>query len=199
VSAPRLGILGGSFDPPHAGHLALAAAARAALGLDRVHVIPAARAPLRDAAPSAPAAERLLLLRLAFDPLPWAVVDDRELRRGGVSYSVDTARELAAENPGAELHWILGADQLARLHLWREAPELCRLARFAVLPRDGAAGAVDSSLAGLARVTRLAAPEVAVSSTEVRRALAAGEPLGKALPRAVADAIEDRRLYRPTP
>lgn len=197
MSAPRIGILGGSFDPPHSGHLALASAARAALALDRVHVVPAARAPLRDGAPAAPAAERLLLLRLAFDDLPWAVVDDRELRRGGVSYSVDTARELAAENPGAELHWILGADQLARLHLWREAPELCRRVRFAVLSRDGAAGEVDRSLADVARVDRLAVPEAPFSSTEIRRALAAGAPVGKALPPAVAAAIEARRLYRP--
>lgn len=196
MSAPRLGILGGSFDPPHAGHLALASAARDALGLDRVHVIPAAQAPLREGAPSAPAAERLLLLRLAFDDLPWAVVDDRELRRGGVSYSVDTARELAAEHPGADLVWILGADQLARLHRWREAPELCRLVRFAALARDGRPGAVDPSLASAARVVALAAPEVACSSTEIRRALAEGRPTGKALPPAVASAIEARRLYR---
>lgn len=199
MSALRLGILGGSFDPPHLGHLALASAAREALGLDRVHVIPAAQAPLRDGAPSAPATERLLLLRLAFDDLDWAVVDDRELRRGGVSYSVDTARELAAENPGAELHWILGADQLSRLHLWREAPELCRLVRFAVLSREGMAGEVDASLRDLARVTRLRVAEVPCSSTEVRRALAAGEPVGKALPPAVAAAIEARHLYRPLP
>lgn len=197
MSAPRLGILGGSFDPPHLGHLALAAAAREALGLDRVHVIPAARSPLRDGAPMAPAAERLLLLRLAFDDVPWAAVDDRELRRGGISYSVDTAREVAAENPGAELHWILGADQLGRLHRWHEAPELCRLVRFAVLSRDGAAGEVDASLRGLARVTRLRVPETPFSSTEVRRALASGEDTGKALPPAVAAAIEARRLYRP--
>lgn len=199
MSALRLGILGGSFDPPHLGHLALAAAAHEALGLHRVHVIPAAQAPLRDGAPSAPAAERLLLLRLAFDDLAWAVVDDRELRRGGLSYSVDTARELAAENPGAELHWILGADQLARLHLWREAPELCRLVRFAALSRDGMAGEVDASLRDVARVTRLRVAEIPFSSTEVRRALAAGEPVGKALPPAVAAAIEARHLYRPLP
>lgn len=197
MSATRIGILGGSFDPPHVGHLALAAAAREALRLDRIHVIPAAQAPLRDGAPAAPAAERLLLLRLAFDDLPWALVDDRELRRGGTSYSVDTARELAAENPGAELHWILGADQLARLHLWREAPALCALVRFAALSRDGAAGEVDASLRGLARVVRLAAPEVAVSSTMIRRTLASGGDLGKALPPAVAAAIEARHLYRP--
>jgi len=197
VSAPRrIGVLGGSFDPPHAGHLAAAEAAVAQLSLDQVRVVPAARAPLRDAGPRASAADRLALLRLAFGDRPWAEVDDRETRRGGVSYSVDTARELAAEHPGAELYWILGADQLARLHLWREAAELCRLARFAVLARDGRPGEVDPSLGALARVERLRAPEVRASSTEIRRALAAGRDAGKALPPSVAAAIQARSLYR---
>lgn len=192
----RIGILGGSFDPPHLGHLALAEAAHAQLGLDVVHVIPAARAPLRDDTPRASDADRILLLRLAFDALSWAVVDDREIRRGGVSYSIDTARELAAEHPGASLHWIIGADQLNRLHLWREARALCGLVRFAVLARDAERGRVDPSLAGCARVDLLTAPEVAVSSTAIRRDLAAGRPVGMTLPPAVADCIQARNLYR---
>ena len=191
----RIGILGGSFDPPHAGHLALAEAARLQLSLDRVHVIPAAQAPLRDSSPRASAAERLLLLHLAFDDLPWAVVDDREIRRGGVSYSIDTARELASAHPGDTLYWILGADQLARLHHWRDAAALCGLVRLAVLSRDGQPGAVDPSLAGVARVDRLKAPEIAASSTAIRQALAEGRPVGMALPPAVADCIQARRLY----
>lgn len=192
----RVGILGGSFDPPHVGHLAMARAAREQLALDAVHVVPAAQAPLRDGAPRASAADRILLLRLAFDPFPWAVVDDREVRRGGVSYSVDTARELAAEHPSDTLYWILGADQLARLHLWRDAADLCRLVRLAVLAREGHPGAVDGSLASVARVERLLVPEVPVSSTDVRRALAEGRPVGMALPPAVADCIQARNLYR---
>jgi nicotinate-nucleotide adenylyltransferase len=192
----RIGILGGSFDPPHAGHLAAADTAVTQLSLGRVKVVPAAQAPLREAGPRAPAADRLALLRLAFEGRPWAEVDDREMRRGGVSYSVDTARELAAEHPGAELYWILGADQLSRLHLWREAAELCRLVRFAVLARDGQPGRVDPSPGDLARVERLRAPEVRVSSTEIRRALASGREVGKALLPAVAAAIQARSLYR---
>lgn len=192
----RIGILGGSFDPPHLGHLAVAEVAQRQLGLDRVHVIPAAQAPLRDATPRASAAERILMLRLAFDHLAWAVVDDREIRRGGTSYSVDTARELAAENPGDVLYWIIGADQLARLHAWREAQALCGLVRFAVLARDGQPGVVDASLSALARVERLDAPQVDVSSSAIRRALSEGRPVGKTLPPAVADCIQARNLYR---
>lgn len=192
----RIGILGGSFDPPHLGHLALAEAARRQLGLDVVHVLPAARAPLREDTPRVSDADRILLLRLAFDPFSWAVVDDREIRRGGVSYSIDTARELAAEHPGASLHWIVGADQINRLHLWRDAPLLCGLVRFAVLARDAQPGRLDASLDGLARVDWLEAPEVAVSSTAIRADLAAGRPVGMALPPAVADCIQARNLYR---
>ena len=182
---PRIGVLGGSFDPPHAGHVAVAEAAVRQLGLDRLLVIPAAQAPLRDAA-----------ARAGADGVPRAAVDDREIRRGGVSYSVDTARELARENPGADLVWVLGADQLSRLHLWREAPGLCRLARFAVLAREGREGSVDASLASVARVERLRAPEVDVSSTRLRALLASGADAGKALPPAVAAAIQARSLYR---
>ncbi len=196
MSSLRLGILGGTFDPPHLGHLALATTAYQTLSLDRLHVIPAAQAPLREGAPLAPAAERLLLLRLAFDALPWAVVDDRELRRGGLSYSVDTARELVADYPGATLYWILGADQLARLHLWHQARELCQLVHFAVYARKGQVGAVDPSLAGVARVTWLAAPEVDCSSTAIRSGLSQGHAMSKSLPPAVSAAIEARGLYR---
>ena len=192
----RIGILGGTFDPPHAGHVALAVAAQATLRLDRLHVVPVAQAPLREGSPTAPASERLLLARIAFDPFPWAVVDDREIRRGGLSWSIETAREIAEENPGAELYWILGADQLSRLHRWREPEELCLLVRLAVLAREGEPGEPDSSLAGVARVTRLRAPEVAVSSTDLRRRLAAGVDPGNALPSGVAAAIQARGLYR---
>jgi nicotinate-nucleotide adenylyltransferase len=196
MPSARLGILGGSFDPPHAGHVALADAARRQLALGEVRVIPAAQAPLRGTGPRAPSEDRLALLRIAFRDLPWATVDDREIRRGGVSYSIDTARELAAEHPGADLVWILGADQLARLHLWRAAPELCRLVRFAAHAREGKLGEPDASLAGLARVERLEAPESDVSSTAIRAALAAGRDVGKALPPGVAAAIQARSLYR---
>lgn len=197
MSVPRrIGILGGSFDPPHLGHLAAAEAAARQLALDQVRVVPAAQAPLRESGPRASAEDRLGLLRLAFAGLTLAEVDDREVRRGGVSYSVDTARELAAEHPGDEFFWILGADQLSRLHRWRDAAELCRLVRFAVLARDGQSGQVDPSLATLARVERLRAPEVAVSSTQVRLDLAAGRDVGKSLPPAVAAAIQARSLYQ---
>jgi nicotinate-nucleotide adenylyltransferase len=192
----RIGILGGSFDPPHVGHLALAQAAYSELGLDVVHIIPAAQAPLKDSAPRATSSDRILLLRLAFDLQSWAVIDGREVARGGISYSIDTARELHAENPGAELYWILGADQLARLHLWRDSAVLCDLVKFAVLLREGENAQVDACLATKAQVVYLKAPPVNLSSSEIRQALAAGRSTGKTLLPAVSDCIQARNLYR---
>ncbi len=191
----RIGILGGSFDPPHVGHLALAQAAQSELNLDVIHIIPAAQAPLRDSAPRAASSDRILMLRLAFDLQSWAVIDGREVARGGLSYSIDTAREIHAENPGDELYWILGADQLARLHLWREPLALCALVKFAVLLREGENAQVDVSLATAAKVVYLKAPLVNVSSSEVRQALAEGRSTGKTLLPAVSDCIQARNLY----
>jgi nicotinate-nucleotide adenylyltransferase len=191
----RIGILGGSFDPPHVGHLALAQAAHSELALDVVHIIPAAQAPLKDSGPHASSSDRILLLRLAFDSYSWAVIDGREVTRGGISYSIDTARELHAENPGDELYWILGADQLTRLHLWREASALCGLVKFAVLLREGEDAKVDATLATLAKVVYLKAPPVNLSSSEIRQALAAGRSTEKALLPAVSDCIQARNLY----
>lgn len=192
----KLGILGGTFDPPHLGHLAAADAARAALGLDAVLVVPAGRAPLRDAAPRASDADRLAMAALAFADRPWARVDARELRRGGTSWSIDTARELAAENPDARLIWILGSDQLVRLDRWKDAETLCRLVEFAVLSRSGLGVEPPAALRGVARVTVLPDPESPWSSTAIRESLHAGVPARNGLPPAVARLIEERGLYR---
>lgn len=191
-----IGILGGTFDPPHAGHVAAAVAAQAQLGLTQVRVIPAAHAPLRTDAPAAAAADRAAMCRLAFAEFPWAVVDERELRRDGLSWSIDTARELAQEFAGARLVWILGADQLARLDRWKDAAELCRRVEFAVLARDGAATVPPAALASCLRLTVLRAPGVDVSSTALRAALRRGDKARNGLPLAVARHIDERSLYQ---
>ena len=156
------GILGGTFDPPHAGHVAAAVAAQKQLGLDQVRVIPAGQAPLRTGAPVASAADRVAMCRLAFAEHPWAVVDERETSRAGTSWSVDTARALAQEFPDARRVWILGADQLARLDRWKDVVELCGLVEFAVLSRDGISTQPPASLAAVIRLTVLQAPPVRI-------------------------------------
>ena len=130
-----IGILGGTFDPPHDGHVAAAVAAQAQLGLEQVLIVPAGQAPLRAASPVAPAAERAAMCRLAFAGFPWAVVDEREVRRAGTSWSVETARELATEFPDAARVWIIGADQLARLDRWVRAHAVDRFGPVLVVER----------------------------------------------------------------
>ena len=191
-----IGILGGTFDPPHAGHVAAAVAAHKQLGLDEVRVIPAGQAPLRTGAPVASAADRVAMCRLAFAEHPWAVIDDRETRRAGTSWSVDTARELAREHPDAMRVWILGADQLARLDRWKDVIELCGLVEFAVLSRDHISTVPPASLAAVIRLTVLKAPPVQVSSTALREALRRGDSPRNGLPLGVARHIDERSLYQ---
>jgi nicotinate-nucleotide adenylyltransferase len=191
-----IGILGGTFDPPHAGHVAAAVAAHKQLGLDEVHIIPAGQAPLRTGAPVASAADRVAMCRLAFAEHPWAVVDDRETRRAGTSWSVETARELAREHPDALRVWVLGADQLARLDRWKDVVELCGLVEFAVLSRDGISTLPPPTLAAVIRLTVLKAPPVQVSSTALREALRRGDSPRNGLPLGVARHIDERSLYQ---
>jgi nicotinate-nucleotide adenylyltransferase len=191
-----IGILGGTFDPPHAGHVAAAVAAQKQLGLDQVRVIPAGQAPLRTGAPVASAADRVAMCRLAFAEQPWAVVDERETLRAGTSWSVDTARELAREFPDDLRVWILGADQLARLDRWKDVVELCGLVEFAVLSRDGISTLPPASLAAVIRLTVLQAPPVRISSTALREAMRRGDSPRNGLPLGVARHIDERSLYQ---
>ena len=191
-----IGILGGTFDPPHAGHVAAAVAAHKQLGLDEVRIIPAGQAPLRTGAPVASAADRVAMCRLAFAEHPWAVVDDRETRRAVTSWSVETARELAREHPDALRVWVLGADQLARLDRWKDVVELCGLVEFAVLSRDGISTLPPPTLAAVIRLTVLKAPAVQVSSTALREALRRGDSPRNGLPLGVARHIDERSLYQ---
>ena len=191
-----IGILGGTFDPPHAGHVAAATAAWKQLGLDEVRIIPAGQAPLRSGAPQASAPDRVAMCRLAFADCPWAVVDEREIGRAGTSWSVDTARDLAEEFPDALRVWILGADQLARLDRWKDVAELCSLVEFAVLSRDGISTVPPPAIAALIRLTVLKAPEVQVSSTVLREALRRGDSTRNGLPLGVARHIDERSLYQ---
>lgn len=191
-----VGILGGTFDPPHAGHIAAATAAWKQMNMDEVRVIPAGLAPLRAALPLASSTDRLAMVKLAFEPCVWAVIDDREVRREGVCWSVDTARELARDFPDVRRVWIIGADQLARLDRWKDIDELSTLVEFAVLARDGISVIPPASIAAKLKLTVLRAPPVKVSSTALRLALQEGRPAGNGLPKSVRDFIEKHSLYK---
>jgi nicotinate-nucleotide adenylyltransferase len=131
----RLGLFGGSFDPVHLGHLLVALAAREELALTRLFFIPAAQSPFKPESKPTPANERLRLLRLALAGKSWCAIDEQEIKRGGVSYTIDTVRDYTRRFPAAELFYLVGADQPQQLSKWREAAELARLVEFVVMPR----------------------------------------------------------------
>ncbi len=191
----RIGVFGGTFDPPHTGHLVVASDACGALGLDRVLWIPSAVPPHKVKTVQAPAEARLEMVRAAIAGDPRFEADDLELRRPGPSYTVDTLRDLAARHPGAELVLLIGADNLREIPGWREPGEILRLARVAVLSRDGAGVPPDAPVPAVpVPVTR-----VDVSATEVRRRAAAGETIRYLVPDAVRALVERRGLYRELP
>ena len=188
----KIGLFGGSFDPVHTGHLLMARAAREELDLGRMFFIPTARSPFKASAPLAPDGERLRLLRLALAADASSEIDLLEIERGGVSYTVDTLRIYAERFAGAELFYLIGADQIALLPQWREAEALARLAQFVVLPRPGEPPAV---LPAPFRGRVLRGLPMAVSSSEIRARVKAGRPITHLTPPAVAEAIANNRLY----
>jgi nicotinate-nucleotide adenylyltransferase len=190
----RIGLMGGSFDPVHLGHVGVAGTVARALGLGRVLLVPAAQAPLRSAPVRASAAHRVAMLRLALETDSLLGVSEIELRRGGVSYTIDTLRALHAERPGDEFVWILGEDQLARLPQWSEPVALAALTEFAAYGRPGCVRAEPPAIPGL-KVTRVEGPEWPISSTEIRSRIASGESLAGLLPDKVIEYIRENGLY----
>lgn len=196
---PRTGIFGGSFDPPHSAHLALARAACEALRLDRIIFVPAAQSPLKNHAPGASPELRLRMLRAALAAFPRAEISDWELSHGGKSWSILTAEHFEEKFPRARLFWIFGADQLAQLDKWRDAERLCRKVIFAVMRRDAETlPAVPESLRKVARIVPLTLPPIEMSSTEIREKLAAGkfDELRDCVPPAVLTIIRENQIYK---
>jgi len=200
----KLGILGGSFNPIHLGHLVLAETAREALGLDRVIFIPAKLPPHKRAAALADGADRLAMVRLAIAGNPALAVSDIELRRPGISYSVATVRALRKKlGAGAPIYFLIGMDTVAELPTWREIARLARLCRFVPLSRPGHgrpnAAALERAVGRLrarALLQRaLAMPPIGISSSEIRRRVADGRTIRYLVPDAVAAYIRRKRLY----
>ena len=188
----KLGLFGGSFDPVHLGHLLVAQAALEELGLDRLFFIPAAQSPFKPENRPAPSAIRLQLLRLALVGQTRCELDDQEIRRGGISYTIDTLRDYARRFPDARLFYLIGADNAAKLGEWRDAGELARLAEFVAIPRPGGQRPV---FPPPFRGTTLQGFPFAVSSSEIRARARAGQPLEPLVPAPVAEAIRAAHLY----
>lgn len=190
----RVGLFGGSFDPVHNAHLALAELALAQLQLDELRWIPAGQ-PWQKTRRLTDAADREAMVRLAIAAEPRFVLDRVELRRSGVSYTLDTVRELNGAEPGTEWFLILGQDQYARLHTWRDWRELLGLVTLAIANRPDVVPIVNAQIARARRHRIVTLPMMDISSTEVRRRVAAGEPIADLVPAPVASYIGRRRLY----
>jgi nicotinate-nucleotide adenylyltransferase len=191
----RIGILGGTFDPPHVGHLLLASDAREALALDRLIFVPANTQPFKADSPAvASAQDRLEMVRLAVADDAFYSVADTEISRKGLSYTVDTLEHLANRNPGAQLFLLLGEDTLAGFEKWKNPDRICEIATLAVMVRAGSA--TPSPQAGRPGVTTVSTRRVDVSSTEIRQRLRAGKSIKGFVPEGVERFIDARGLYR---
>jgi nicotinate-nucleotide adenylyltransferase len=196
----RIAIFGGTFDPIHIGHLAIAEDARWALCADQVVFVPAAHQPLKAPQVGATAEQRLAMVELAVAGNPRFAVYDWEVRRGGVSYTIDTVAAIEQQHPQADLVFVLGADALALLPRWHQIERLMLLCRFAVLRRPGYKLRLDGVLTTLPqlhdRLTVIDGPALTISASEIRQRLRAGQPVRYHLPAAVWRYIERHGLYR---
>lgn len=188
----NIGLYGGSFDPVHLGHLLVAQAAREELELDRIFFIPAAHSPFKPQSHASPAADRLRLLRLALQGCTWAEIDDQEIRRGGISYSIDTVRDYLARFPNATLFYLIGADNVPTLPKWREANELAKLTEFVVIPRPSQQ---PMELPAPFHGKLLRGFPLAVSSSEIRERVRKGLTIRNLVAPAVGEAIKGAGMY----
>lgn len=193
-TAKRIGLFGGTFDPPHNAHVALASLALEELALDELRWIPAGE-PWQKTRRVTPAAQREAMVRLAMQGEPRFVLDRCEIRRTGASFTLDTVRELQAAQPGNEWFLVIGQDQYANLHTWRDWRELLARVTLAVANRPGVAIEPHPDVKAAAqRVVPL--PMLDIASTEIRARAAAGQDIADLVPAGVARYIEAHHLYR---
>jgi nicotinate-nucleotide adenylyltransferase len=214
MNGARVGVLGGTFNPIHCGHLAAARAAQDALAIGRMLFVPSHAPPHRPDSLLASGYHRLQMTALAVAGVPEWQASDVELVRGGPSYTYDTLITLRRQEPASQFFFVIGADAFADIAAWRHYPELLELAHFVVIARTGTS--FDELRAGLpALAPRMVHPEKAaggalppspsiflvnaatpdVSSTEIRRRIAAGAPIDGLVPDAVAAYVAEHRLY----
>lgn len=198
----RIGVFGGAFDPPHNAHIALAQTALACLELDALHVIPTGNAWHKARSLSA-AEHRLAMTRLAFENIPRAVVDDREIKRAGPTFTIDTLKELQFETPDAQLYLMLGADQFAALtqwHQWRAIVDIAIICIAARATFDWGKGQSDAEKELQNSVVMLRMPQMSVSATQIRQLICGGlgenQVIADLLPEPVASYIAQHQLYK---
>jgi nicotinate-nucleotide adenylyltransferase len=190
----RIGVFGGTFDPPHMGHFVVAQDVTEQLGLDRLLFMPVATPPHKPANEPAPAELRVRMLDAGLRDDPRMQVSRLEVERGGVSYTVDTLRELKDRSAHDELLLVIGSDQLASFSTWRSPDEVVRLARLVVMNR-GELGVVEAGAHANVPFETVPVTRVDVSSTEVRRRLREGRSIRYWVPERVRELIEKEHLY----
>jgi nicotinate-nucleotide adenylyltransferase len=196
----RIGLFGGTFDPPHLGHRVIAEQAVETLGLSRLIWMPARQSPLKEAEGQSSAAHRLAMVSLCTADHPAFSVSDWEIRRPPPSYTVDTLASLASDHPEWDLHLLIGEDSWDSFDRWRQPDRILELASVAVYPRrlastDSATDRVKSGSLTRQPPTEIPAPRLDISSTEIRRRLAQGEPAAGLLNKDVLDYIRAHDLY----
>lgn len=200
MSGLRLGVMGGTFDPVHHGHLVAASEVASRYELDEVVFVPTGEPWQKSAREVSPAEHRYLMTVVATAANPQFTVSRVDVDRAGPTFTVDTLRDLAAQRPGAELYFITGADALAQILTWKDAETAFDLAHLVGVTRPGHELA-QTHLPGhlLERVSLLEVPALAISSTEVRDRVHAGRPVWYLVPDGVVQYIAKHRLYTPPP
>jgi nicotinate-nucleotide adenylyltransferase len=192
----RLGIFGGTFDPPHVGHLLAASDAIEHLKLDRLVFVPAAIQPLKATRETASAADRLAMVRLTVGADPRLETDAVELDRDGLSYTVDTLKDFARRFPSADRFFLVGADVLSTFAQWRDPQGVLELATLAVVTRSADSDVMEMNEELARRVTPVPTRRVDVSSTEIRDRVRSGRSIHGFVTDAVAEYISSHGLYR---
>ncbi len=195
---PSSGVFGGTFDPPHIGHLLVASHVRESLGLERIILVPSATSPhKRDRVLTDPE-HRLSMVRLAVAGVPHMEVSDLEVKRGGVSYTVETLQILQHEHRGVELTLIIGMDNLADFGTWRDPEEILRIARVVVMTRPGyKAPERNTPYAG--QMQLCAVPEIGIASRDIRRRVCEGRSIHWMVTPEVEHYIHEHALYLLSP
>ena len=194
VDRRRVGVFGGTFDPPHRGHSIVAAEVMEALKLDRLLWVPAGIPPHKQGRRVTPAGLRRRMVAAAIAKHPGFELCDLELKRDGISYTVDTLRRLRSAHPGWSLFLILGADLLEGFARWKEPDAIRRMAQLVAITRDATSMPPESAVHAGVRIVRVT--PVDISSSEVRRRVAGGEAVSAMVAAHVMSIIEGERLYR---
>ncbi|MFC1946166.1 nicotinate-nucleotide adenylyltransferase [Chloroflexota bacterium] len=196
----KRGVLGGTFDPVHNGHLGIARYVRESLALDEVVFIPAGHPYLKGDTAITQAEHRIAMLRLALEGLPGFCVSDMEFQRPGPTFTLDTMLEMKNSHPEEEIYFILGWDNLQALPRWYRPQELIRVCRLVALPRPGTprpdTAAIEKAVPGIgSRLCLLSAPEIDVSASDIRSKVARGQDITALVPPTVATYIRTHCLY----